>query len=185
MKPSYQCTKQSLSGGYFWRRSISLEEVYFLEEVLFVGGGHYFWRRSILLEEVYFFGGSFFVGGGHYFWRRSILLEDDPAERGCSRSRTTLGWTPTTPGGSHMTASLGRRYDPWPVKRSTDWLTDWFCWRRCIFWRKCFFCWRRSLGLFLEEVDFVGGGVFFWRKCFFCWRRWCVFLEQGGTNGPP
>ena len=30
-----------------------------------------------------------------------------------------------------------------------------------------FFCWRRSLGLFLEEVDFVGGGVFFWRKCFF------------------
>ena len=23
-----------------------------------------------------------------------------------------------------MTASLGGRYDPWPVKRSTDWLTD-------------------------------------------------------------
>ena len=46
--------------------------------------------------------------------------EDDPAERGCSRSRTTLGSTPTTPGGSHMTASLGGRYDPWPVKRSTD-----------------------------------------------------------------
>ena len=44
--------------------------------------------------------------------------------RGCSRSRTTLGSTPTTPGGSHMTASLGGRYDPWPVKRSTDWLTD-------------------------------------------------------------
>jgi len=46
--------------------------------------------------------------------------EDDPAERGCSRSRTTLGSTPTTPGGSHMTASLGGRYDPWQVKRSTD-----------------------------------------------------------------
>ena len=45
-------------------------------------------------------------------------------KRGCSRSRTTLGSTPTTPGGSHMTASLGGRYDPWPVKRSTDWLTD-------------------------------------------------------------
>ena len=27
--------------------------------------------------------------------------EDDPAERGCSRSMTTLGSTPTTPGGSH------------------------------------------------------------------------------------
>jgi len=25
-----------------------------------------------------------------------------------------------TPGGSHMTASLGGRYDPWSVKRSTD-----------------------------------------------------------------
>jgi len=43
-----------------------------------------------------------------------------PAERGCSRSRTILGSTPTTPGGSHMAASLGGRYDPWPVKRSTD-----------------------------------------------------------------
>ena len=31
---------------------------------------------------------------------------DDPAECGCSRSRTTLGSSPTTPGGSHMTASL-------------------------------------------------------------------------------
>jgi len=41
-------------------------------------------------------------------------------ERGCSRSKTTLGSTPTTPGASHMTASLGGRYDPWPVKRSTD-----------------------------------------------------------------
>ena len=62
-----------------------------------------------------------------------------------------------------------------------------FCWRRSLFleevdfvgggvffWRKCFFCWRRSL--FLEEVDFVGGGVFFWRK-FFCWRR-SLFLEE-------
>jgi len=37
-----------------------------------------------------------------------------------SRSRTTLRSTPTTPGGSHMTASLGGRCDPWPVKRSTD-----------------------------------------------------------------
>ena len=46
--------------------------------------------------------------------------EDDPAECGCSRSRTTLDSTPTTPGGSHMTASLGEHYDPWPVKRSTD-----------------------------------------------------------------
>jgi len=40
---------------------------------------------------------------------------DDPAERGCSRLRTTLGSTPTMPGGSHMTASLGGRYDPWLV----------------------------------------------------------------------
>ena len=52
-----------------------MEEVYFLEEVLFVGGGHYFWRRSILLEEVYFFGGSvFFVGGCDVcFWSRVAL----------------------------------------------------------------------------------------------------------------
>jgi len=56
--------------------------------------------------------------------RSGSASEDDPAERGCSRSRTTLGSTPTTPGASHMTASLGGRYDPWPVKRSTDWLTD-------------------------------------------------------------
>jgi len=42
-------------------------------------------------------------------------IEDDT---GLNRS------TPTTPGGSHMTASPGGRYDPWPVKRSTDWLTD-------------------------------------------------------------
>jgi len=71
----------------------------------------------------------------HYVWlwtlaqavnrtsgRSGSASEDDPAERGCSRSRTTLGSMPTTPGGSHMTASLGGRYDPWPVKRSTDWL---------------------------------------------------------------
>ena len=45
---------------------------------------------------------------------------DDPAERGCSRSRTTLGSTPTMPGGSHITASPGGRYDPWPVKRSSE-----------------------------------------------------------------
>ena len=56
--------------------------------------------------------------------RSGSASEDDPAERGCSRSRTTLGSTPTTPGWSHMIASLGGRYDPWPVKRSTDWLTD-------------------------------------------------------------
>ena len=52
--------------------------------------------------------------------RSGSACEDDPAERGCSRSRTTLGSTPTTPEGSHMTASLAGRYDPWPVKRSTD-----------------------------------------------------------------
>ena len=52
--------------------------------------------------------------------RSGSASEDDPAERGCSRWRTTLGSTPTTPGGSHMTASLGGRYDPLPVKRSTD-----------------------------------------------------------------
>ena len=52
--------------------------------------------------------------------RSGSASEDDPAERECSRSRTTLGSTPTTPGGSHITASLGGRYDPWPVKRSTD-----------------------------------------------------------------
>jgi len=57
--------------------------------------------------------------------RSGSTSEDDPAERGCSRSKTTLGSTPTTTGGSHMTASLGGRYDPWPVKPSTDWLTDW------------------------------------------------------------
>jgi len=51
--------------------------------------------------------------------RSGSASEDDPAERGCSRSRTTLGSSPMTPGGSHMTASLGGRYDPWPVKRST------------------------------------------------------------------
>jgi len=44
---------------------------------------------------------------------------------GPSYSNTVIT-TPTTPGGSHMTASLGGRYDPWPVKRSTDWLTDWY-----------------------------------------------------------
>ena len=52
--------------------------------------------------------------------RSGSASEDDPSERGCSRSRTTLGSTPTTPGGSHMTASLGGHYDPWPVKCSTD-----------------------------------------------------------------
>jgi len=56
--------------------------------------------------------------------RSGSASEDNPAERGCSRLRTTLGSTSTMPGGSHMTASLGGHYDPWPVKRSTDWLTD-------------------------------------------------------------
>jgi len=51
---------------------------------------------------------------------------DDPAERGCSRSRMTLGSTPMMPGESHMTASLGGHYDPWPVKPSTDRLTDYY-----------------------------------------------------------
>jgi len=72
----------------------------------------------------------------HYAWLWTLLQAvnrtsgrsgsasvDDPAELGCSRSRTTLGSTPTTPGGSHVTESLGGCYDPWPVKRSTDWLT--------------------------------------------------------------
>jgi len=55
-------------------------------------------------------------------WKRHV---DDPAERGCSRSRTTLGSTPTMPGGSHMTASLGGRYDPWLVKHSSEWVSAW------------------------------------------------------------
>jgi len=58
--------------------------------------------------------------------RSGSANEDDPAERGCSRSRTTLGSTPTTSGGSHMTASLGGRYDLWPVKHSSAWASD--CW---------------------------------------------------------
>jgi len=41
--------------------------------------------------------------------RSGSASEDDPAERGCSRSRTALGSMPTMPGGSHMTASLGGR----------------------------------------------------------------------------
>ena len=108
--------------------------------------------------------------------RSGSASEDDPAECGCSRSRTTLGSTTTTPGGSHMTASLegattrGRSSVP-----LTDWLTDWFCWRRCIFGGSVFFCWRRSLGLFLEEVDFVGGGVFFGGSVFLLEEVMCVF----------
>jgi len=65
-------------------------------------------------------------------WNCGSASEDDPAKRGCSRSRTTLGSTPTTPGGSHMTTSLGGCYDPWPVKRSTDWLTDWLTANRTV-----------------------------------------------------
>ena len=37
------------------------------------------------------------------------------------------------------------------------------------FLEEVFFCWKRSL--FLEEVYFVGGGVFFLEEVFFCWRR--------------
>jgi len=37
--------------------------------------------------------------------RSGSVSEDDPAERGCSRSRTTLGSTPMTPGGLHMSAT--------------------------------------------------------------------------------
>jgi len=48
---------------------------------------------------------------------------DDPAEYGCSRSRTTMGSTSTTPGGSHMTTRLGGRYDLWPAKRSSEWVS--------------------------------------------------------------
>ena len=44
--------------------------------------------------------------------RSGSASEDDPAERGWSRSRMTLGSTPTTPGGSHMTASLGAALRP-------------------------------------------------------------------------
>ena len=40
--------------------------------------------------------------------RSGSASEDDPAERGCSRSRTTLGSTPTTPGGSHMEGATTR-----------------------------------------------------------------------------
>ena len=46
--------------------------------------------------------------------------EDDPAERGCSRLKKTVGLTSATPGGSRMTASLGGRYDQSPVKRSSE-----------------------------------------------------------------
>jgi len=56
--------------------------------------------------------------------RSGSASEDDPAERGCSRLRTTLGSTPTTPGGSHMTASLGGRTTR---GRSSVPLTDWMC----------------------------------------------------------
>ena len=55
--------------------------------------------------------------------RSGSASEDDPAERGCSRSRTTLGSTPTTPGGSQVlegATTRGRSSVP-----LTDWLTDW------------------------------------------------------------
>ena len=51
--------------------------------------------------------------------------EDGPAECGhfeeaWSRLKKTVGLTSTTPGGSRMTANLGVRYDPLPVKRSSE-----------------------------------------------------------------
>ena len=47
--------------------------------------------------------------------------KDDPAERGCSRlKKTVTGLTSTKPEGSRVTASLGGRYDPSPVKRSSE-----------------------------------------------------------------
>ena len=48
------------------------------------------------------------------------------------------------------------------------------------FLEEAFFSWRRSLFLeevdfLLEEVFFIGGGVFFWRKCFLLEEVMCVF----------
>ena len=60
--------------------------------------------------------------------------EDDPAERGCSRLRKTVGLT-TTPGGSQMIASLGGRYDPSPASGPvSEWVSEWvseYCWQGC------------------------------------------------------
>jgi len=50
-------------------------------------------------------------------WKRR---RGDPAKRGCSRLKKTVGLTSTTPGGSRMTTSLGGRYDTSPVKRSSE-----------------------------------------------------------------
>jgi len=86
--------------------------------------------------------------------RSGSASEDDPAERGCSRSRTILGSTPTTLGGSHMTASLGGRYDPWPVKRSTDWLTDWLT-DRHIAWYTSPYPWCHSVVLVPGWTDWL------------------------------
>ena len=44
--------------------------------------------------------------------RSGSTSKDGPAERGCSRSRTTLGSMPTTPGGSHMTCKSWRELRP-------------------------------------------------------------------------
>jgi len=54
--------------------------------------------------------------------------------------------SPTTPGGSHMTASLGGRYDPWPVKRST------VCYQimNTIFWKRMILCWCKMAQLVRE-----------------------------------
>jgi len=61
----------------------------------------------------------------HSIVTKSILYHFRHKARSKTRFYRSLSIAPTTPGGSHMTASLGGRYDPWPVKRSTDWLTDW------------------------------------------------------------
>jgi len=104
------------------------------------------WRRdSFTIYDVVIHGGDspFLVTCGdyrkrhqptpHYAWlwtlaqavnrtsgRSGSSSEDDPAERGCSRSRTTLGSTPTTPGGSHMEGATTRGRLSVPL---TDWLT--------------------------------------------------------------
>ena len=50
-------------------------------------------------------------------WKRQ---RGQPCRTWVQQIEDDTGSTPTTPGGSHMTASLGGRYDPWPVKSSTD-----------------------------------------------------------------
>ena len=50
---------------------------------------------------------------------------------------TSAGLTSTTPGGSHMTASLGGRYDPSPVKRSSEWVSEYVMSKLFLYWRDC------------------------------------------------